>query len=83
MTEPFSFSQYGILGAIIGALITAIIVLWTAYNRVIKEKDSIQAQRLIDANQTKDKLTQPLEQVIALSQKNYDILQFISDKRKK
>ncbi len=67
-------SQYGLAGLVIAVLASATLFMFRKYETVLKEKDDIQNQRLLEAKETRQAIMDPLEKQANLSEKIYDFL---------
>lgn len=66
--------SYGLAGLVILSLAIAAIKLYRDLSKERDRNDNIQAQRLIDAKETRDKLTEPLAQNARMSEQIYELL---------
>lgn len=70
--------QYGLPGVCILALGIALVHQDRTYRSELKEErqkyERVQDQRLTEAKETRDKLSEPLEKVTDLSQRIYELL---------
>lgn len=75
-------SQYGLAGLVITVLASATLFMFKKYEGVLKEKDDIQNQRLLDAKETRQTLMEPLQKQADLSEKIYDLLVTLNSSRR-
>jgi hypothetical protein len=66
--------QYGIAGVFIIALVIAVVYLVKELKATRARNDTIQDQRLAEAKEVRDKLTEPLEKIGTQNEKIYDVL---------
>lgn len=67
-------SQYGLAGLVIAVLAGVILYQNKKLDSQQIKLDAIQDQRLLDARETNNRLTEPLEQQARMSDKIYDLL---------
>lgn len=66
--------EYGLPGVIILVLGSVVLYQERSRQKVQDKLEGIQEQRLNEAKETRDKLTEPLDKVADLSQRMYDLL---------
>lgn len=66
--------QYGLAGLVILSLVLALIKIYRDLSKERDRNDTIQEQRLVDAKETRDRLTEPLAQNARMSEQIYDLL---------
>lgn len=76
MSDTQALASLGVPGlvAVILVLAGVIVFLYKKIDTLQTRLDSIQERRIIDATETRDKLTEPLERQAVMSEKIYDIL---------
>lgn len=79
VTDPSNMQALNTLGVpglvfVIVVLAGVVVFLFRKLDLVQTKIDSIQEQRVTDAKETRDKITEPLEKQANLSEKIYDLL---------
>lgn len=67
-------SAYGLPGLIVFVLAGVVVFIYKDNRRLQDDIRSIQDQRLVDAKETRDKLTEPLDRLTKQSELIYDLL---------
>lgn len=67
-------SSYGLAGLVISVEAGVIIFLYKNLQKLQDKYDGVQEQRITDARETRDKITEPLEKQAIMSEKTYDLL---------
>lgn len=73
--------KYGFVGVVVIVEALVIIYLWNELKSERKSKDELQDKRLQDALTVSDKVTGPLDEQKKLSQKIYDIVELLVNRR--
>lgn len=81
MDVPTVLAQYGLAGLVMFVEATVIMYIYKADQKKQDKIDSIYEQRLVDAKETRDSLTEPLNAISKSSEKMYDILVNLRDKK--
>lgn len=76
-------SQYGLAGLVIAVEAGVIIFVNKRADKLQNDKDAIQEQRIVDARETRDKVMQPLEKQAVMSEKTYELLLNLTNRRDK
>lgn len=80
INDPNSLDSLGIPGLVFVIFILSgvVVFLYKRIDTLQTRIDSLQEQRIVDARETRDRITEPLENQTKLSEKTYDLLlQFI------
>lgn len=74
-------ASYGLAGLVMAVEATVIIYIYKASQKQQDKIDALYEQRLVDAKETRDKLTEPLDAISKSNEKMYDILVNLRDKK--
>lgn len=85
MMSPASnvLPSYGLAGLCITVLAAALVYIYKELKASNIRIDAIQEERLQDAKETRDKITESMEQQAYLSKQIYDVLINLTNKRSK